>query len=65
MQTTVILYIILTLFKACKYQVLLQQKTNCLRVLNVVIVQNSPLALFIERKISSLWGGGPVFLTWP
>src|SRR6185369_2742586 len=38
---TVVLYMILTLFKAYKYQVLIQQKTNYLRVLNIVIVQNS------------------------
>ncbi len=38
---TAALYVLLTLFKAYKYQVLLQQKTNYLRVLNIVIVQNS------------------------
>src|SRR5689334_3082633 len=38
---TVLLYITLTLFKAYKYQLLIQQKTNYLRVLNIVIVQNS------------------------
>jgi uncharacterized membrane protein YbhN (UPF0104 family) len=38
---TLILYIVLTLFKAYKYQVLLQQKTNYFRVMNIVIVQNS------------------------
>jgi uncharacterized membrane protein YbhN (UPF0104 family) len=38
---TVALYVILTLFKTYKYQVLLQQKTNYLRMLNIVIVQNS------------------------
>jgi uncharacterized membrane protein YbhN (UPF0104 family) len=38
---TVLLYMTLTLFKAYKYQVLIQQKTNYLRVLNIVIVQNS------------------------
>jgi uncharacterized membrane protein YbhN (UPF0104 family) len=38
---TVVLYVILTLFKTYKYQVLLQQKTNYLRMLNIVIVQNS------------------------
>jgi uncharacterized membrane protein YbhN (UPF0104 family) len=38
---TVLLYITLTLFKAYKYQILIQQKTNYLRVLNIVIVQNS------------------------
>lgn len=38
---TVLLYMTLTLFKAYKYQVLIQQKTNYFRVLNIVIVQNS------------------------
>lgn len=38
---TVILYGLLTLFKAYNYQVMLQQKTNYFRVLNIAIVQNS------------------------
>lgn len=38
---TVFLYIVLTLFKAYKYRLLIQQKTKYLRVLNIVIVQNS------------------------
>lgn len=38
---TVFLYVVLTLFKAYKYQLLIQQKTKYLRVLNIVIVQNS------------------------
>jgi uncharacterized membrane protein YbhN (UPF0104 family) len=38
---TVFLYVVLTLFKAYKYQVLIQQKTKYLRVLNIVIIQNA------------------------
>ena len=38
---TVILYVCLTLAKAFKYQVLIQQKTKYLRVLNIVIIQNA------------------------
>lgn len=38
---TVFLYVALTLFKAYKYRVLIQQKTNYLRVLNIVVIQNA------------------------
>lgn len=38
---TILLYAILTLLKAFKYQMLLQQNTEYLRVLNVVVLQNA------------------------
>lgn len=38
---TFLFYVILTLLKASKYQVLLQQNTEYLRVLNVVVLQNA------------------------
>jgi uncharacterized membrane protein YbhN (UPF0104 family) len=41
LSVTVILYVLLTLFKAYNYQALLQQNTNYFRILNIAIVQNS------------------------
>ena len=38
---TILLYSILTILKAFKYQILLQQNTQYLRVLNVVVLQNA------------------------
>ncbi len=38
---TFVLYAILTLLKAFKYQILIQQNTQYLRVLNVVVLQNA------------------------
>jgi uncharacterized membrane protein YbhN (UPF0104 family) len=38
---TILLYAVLTLLKAFKYQMLLQQNTEYLRVLNVVVLQNA------------------------
>ena len=46
---TVILYIFLTLFKALKYHLLIQQPTEYPRVLNIVVLQNA-LANFLANS---------------
>jgi uncharacterized membrane protein YbhN (UPF0104 family) len=47
---TFILYASLTVFKAFKYQVLLQQETSYWRVLNVVVMQNA-LSNFLANSV--------------
>jgi uncharacterized membrane protein YbhN (UPF0104 family) len=47
---TFLLYTSLTLFKAVKYQILLQQRTSYWRVLNVVVMQNA-LSNFLANSV--------------
>src|SRR5688572_13158776 len=47
---TFLLYALLTLFKAVKYQILLQQQTSYWRVLNVVVMQNA-LSNFLANSV--------------
>ena len=47
---TFLLYASLTLFKALKYQILLQQQTSYWRVLNVVVMQNA-LSNFLANSV--------------
>src|SRR5689334_6169958 len=47
---TFLLYASLTLFKALKYQILLQQQTSYWRVMNVVVMQNA-LSNFLANSV--------------